>query len=86
MACPTCDHTMQGVRHHVYWCPRCGTLKIENTHSGHHDVQSPKVVDRARQVVQYFDSESDAHHLARAQSSGLLEAIELPHNRVKSPG
>ena len=32
MACANCDHTMQGVGEtggrHVFWCPRCGTLKM----------------------------------------------------------
>lgn len=33
MACPTCDHTMQGIlidenAKRAFWCPRCGTLRI----------------------------------------------------------
>lgn len=29
MACPVCEHTMQGIAgaNRVFWCPRCGTLK-----------------------------------------------------------
>lgn len=27
MACPTCDHTMQGIgTQGAFWCPRCGTI------------------------------------------------------------
>jgi len=78
MACPTCDHTMQGLRHHVYWCPRCGTIKLENTTSGHHDIEAPKVVAAARQVVQYFDNDKDQHHLQRTTASGLADALTPP--------
>lgn len=28
MACPICDHTMQNVGIKVFWCPRCGTVKM----------------------------------------------------------
>ena len=34
MACPTCDHTMQLVNSDVpriFWCPRCGTLKMDGS-------------------------------------------------------
>ena len=29
MACPVCDHTMEGIAgaYRVFWCPRCGTMK-----------------------------------------------------------
>lgn len=28
MSCPTCDHTMQNLVPQVFWCPRCGTVKM----------------------------------------------------------
>jgi hypothetical protein len=34
MACPVCDYTMQNLGvppGRTFWCPRCGTLKIENS-------------------------------------------------------
>ena len=36
MSCPTCDHTMQSVASvpeelNVYHCPRCGTVKVEDS-------------------------------------------------------
>jgi hypothetical protein len=26
MSCPTCDHTLEGIGHGMFHCPRCGTL------------------------------------------------------------
>lgn len=52
MACETCDHTMQRVNigePHVFWCPRCGTIKTEGTVSGKTVIlfEAPKLVGRA---------------------------------------
>lgn len=35
MACPTCDHTMQGISDGYFWCPRCGTLKRRDDEPAH---------------------------------------------------
>lgn len=48
MACETCDHTMQlvtGGDPPVFWCPRCGTLKIKG---GVPEFEAPMVIGRAR--------------------------------------
>lgn len=48
MPCPTCDYTMQGIGHHSFWCPRCGTLKAEDPGLGTDLVERPMLVDRCR--------------------------------------
>jgi tRNA(Ile2) C34 agmatinyltransferase TiaS len=42
MACPTCSHTMHGLGHDIFWCPRCGTLRTGP------DATTPYLVERAR--------------------------------------
>lgn len=40
MACPVCDHKMQNLGVHeqrIFWCPRCGTLKMEDR--GHRAIE-----------------------------------------------
>lgn len=64
MACPVCDHTMQnlGVEgRRVFWCPRCGTLKME--HSDHVDLESPTWI-RQIKLASRFDGprENVAQH------------------------
>lgn len=42
MPCPTCNETMQNVGatdQRIFWCPRCGTLKLES--GDHEDVEQP---------------------------------------------
>lgn len=46
MACPTCDHTMQSVAAGVFWCPRCGTLRLALE-----DTAVPKLVERTREYA-----------------------------------
>ena len=52
MPCAVCDHTLQNVGaegRRVYWCPRCGSLKIETGDFG--DTQAPALVGRVRSVA-----------------------------------
>lgn len=71
MACPTCGHTMQNlglssVGRATFWCPRCGTLKVETRTSFsrwacdgsgehaervHEEVEAPKLVGRCAALV-----------------------------------
>lgn len=47
MPCQSCDHTMQRVNDGhppTFWCPRCGTLKMEG---GVPEFEEPKLVNRA---------------------------------------
>jgi Zn-finger nucleic acid-binding protein len=42
MACPVCSHTMQSLgleAERVFWCPRCGTLKM--TRGDHESIEAP---------------------------------------------
>ena len=58
MACPTCDHTMYGVLRNenkqVYWCPRCGTLRVETGSNYFIDDSEPKLVGRCRRYAETF--------------------------------
>lgn len=45
MSCPTCDHTLNGIGHGMFHCPRCGTLtncQVEGA------VTVPSLVERVR--------------------------------------
>jgi len=43
MACPICDHTMQAIAKRCFWCPRCGTIKLD--HEGEMpDIEAPRIV------------------------------------------
>ena len=48
MACPTCDHTMTGLRPGLFWCPRCGTVK-DADQPLQPDMAMPKLVERCRE-------------------------------------
>ena len=45
MACPTCDHTMHEMGSRVFWCSRCGTLKILER------IVEPMLVERCRKFA-----------------------------------
>jgi hypothetical protein len=54
MPCPTCDHTMQGLGTlksgpHVFWCPRCGTIRTQFNDYVEDDV--PKLPIRTAQFI-----------------------------------
>ena len=56
MACQTCDHTMQrlpGRDIPVFWCPRCGTIKLEGRTP---EFEAPKVVARARGLCEAVEA------------------------------
>lgn len=74
MSCPTCDHTMQSLRHEMFWCPRCGTFKHEV--SGH--IYVPKLVDRCRSFIGCI---TDRQFLSFWRECGLSESINLPADR-----
>lgn len=68
MACRTCDHTMQrvneGVNPKVFWCPRCGTLKME---PGVPKFEEPKIVQRAFFL---WEAAADAWRMIEPQGEG----------------
>jgi hypothetical protein len=93
MSCPTCDHTMQCVvaeperNRNVFWCPRCGTIKLCDT-----EAVRPVLVDRCRKIESEYVIDEHSGHLAILdlripwRSSGITEAINLPCNRVGCQG
>jgi glutaredoxin-related protein len=87
MSCPTCDHTMQKLSadpKHLWWCPRCGTLKEVVGHLGREyvSVEAPKVVDRLRGFVRMIDGTDAGKFLRReAESCGILESVMPPAER-----
>lgn len=79
MACPTCGHTMQSVDYHVFWCPRCGTLKCR---AGNDDAdESPKLVHYVRA---FLASKSDDATLDSVEMKALREAALTPEEREKT--
>jgi Zn-finger nucleic acid-binding protein len=96
MACPTCDHTMEFVgpvghmeQQSVYWCPRCGTLKVAD--GEREDVSTPKIVERCREFETHlYDCENNDDYgvyLARLPEDwrrfGIAESINPPDRRGK---
>lgn len=81
MSCPTCDHTMQAVCNHMppaFWCPRCGTLKMERYASG----TTPLLVDRVRAFG------DNSRPILQGERDlwlrlGVEESIRLPADRRK---
>ena len=81
MSCPTCDHTMQrvdttdGEEFRRYWCPRCGTLKHENSHEyGFDSDQAPFLVERVRTLLGSVNRNV-------ASRLGVTESVYLPDQR-----
>lgn len=77
MACPSCDHTMQGLGHGAMWCPRCGTTKTE---AG--TFYTPALVSRCRSFAESLFG-LGASHWARHEwkKLGIAESINLSANR-----
>jgi hypothetical protein len=71
MACPICDHTMQGIAgaNRVFLCPRCGTLKdcgqrasagLSDEVRGRADrfgISEPKLIHQVYQLIRAIDFE-----------------------------
>lgn len=69
MACLVCDHTMQSVVRGVWWCPRCGSLKIDDQHS------VPTLVSTVRYLLPTINN---------SYTKKILdEKVNLPENRKK---
>lgn len=78
MPCPTCDHTMQLITRGVFWCPRCGTLKV----NGQEDA-APMLVERCRQFTWHSAWRLAPHLAAEWNRLGIEESIKTPENRLK---
>lgn len=86
MPCETCGHTMQsltGMRpDRIFWCQRCGTLKMEC--GSFSESVPPLLIERVRRFRELcnggtgllYDSAALWHRL------GIAESIELPDNRL----
>ncbi len=68
--CPTCEHTMQSVADDVFWCPRCGTLKMNRAPGSY----EPWWVERA---IRYIAS------LDQVTKSALEECCKKPDRVVR---
>lgn len=52
MPCDICNHTVQNVGaegQRIWWCPRCGSLRVER--GGSHSTEPPALVGRVRAVA-----------------------------------
>jgi hypothetical protein len=54
MACLTCDHTMQSIAIGKFWCPRCGTLRVDGQD------REPRIVQRAHDFSEAFELSEEA--------------------------
>lgn len=84
MACPTCDHTMHNVasiKHelNVYHCPRCGSVKVEDSNDPDCRAKEyrPKLVDR---FVEFCGTltEDDQKIIDNLERLGVTEAATHP--------
>lgn len=87
MPCPTCSHTVESLgltldRRRFFWCPRCGTLVMQNTDDAGEvervTSDAPKLVERCRKFRKVMTDGADACEWARM---GIEESINLPENR-----
>lgn len=74
MCCPTCSHTMQSVASFVFWCPRCGTLKMFG------EFERPRLVDRCLQ----FESNTLVDYTLEWNAIGIKEAIHTEEKREQA--
>lgn len=78
MACPTCDHTMDGLGNGHFWCPRCGTVMDNGS------VYVPALVRRVRALALEMQGKLKMWEFVRHEWHylGLSESIDLPTNRL----
>ena len=86
MACPTCDHTMCQIpsfskEHFIYHCPRCGTVKLENSECYRPQVYVPKLVSC---VVEFCGTltEYDQRIIDNLERIGVTESATHPDARL----
>lgn len=87
MPCATCQHTIQRVNDgdnpRVFWCPRCGTIKLEG---GVPESEEPMLVARCRAVDASLTpnrtntaSPERAYCVARQPIRAMREALGQQH-------
>lgn len=81
MACPTCDHTMEGIGYGFFHCPRCGTMR-----NGDGSLTVPALVERCREFAgnAITAAKVDRHEewvLRQWHRLGIAESISTPENR-----
>lgn len=75
--CKSCDCTMQCVTDNVWWCPRCGSLKMGGEH------EAPVLVDRVRAC--FHDIRFvEVRNVMRVK--GVVEAVFTPEERKDLSG
>lgn len=75
MACDTCDHTMKYIYDDAFWCPRCGSIRID----GVPEVERPMLVNRARVLLECNAATDGLRNTARR--IGVFESIYTPEER-----
>jgi hypothetical protein len=78
MPCPVCSHTLDGISHGMFHCPRCGTL-VNCPAVG--DVCVPALVRRCDDFARRLSPDRDALLLQRWHSLGIAESIATEHER-----
>ncbi len=81
MACPTCSHTVQrvneGVSSKVWWCPRCGTIKMDAVPES----EEPKLVQYATSLCDEVMSQCGLSEDVLRWVRAVREATLLPKER-----
>ncbi len=78
MSCPTCDHTLSGIGHGMFHCPRCGTL-VNNPVEGACHV--PALIRRCREFRRHMSADMDSLLIRRWTIIGIEDSVALPAER-----
>jgi hypothetical protein len=76
MSCPTCDHTLDGIGHGMFHCPRCGTLVSHPRLL----LVVPSLISRCRRFSHECLAQVPLLH-DRWKSIGIAESIDVPEAR-----
>lgn len=79
MACPTCDHMMQGVGYGIFHCQRCGTMINPGG-----SVTMPALVTRLREFERQWIGNDEYPPLTKEwRTAGFAESINVPSARTQ---
>lgn len=84
MACPTCDHTMHPISLDVFWCPRCGTIRMrereKTVDDGVRTLNRDEVPMLVKRITEFAGILTDEHEelIREFERLGVRESIMLP--------
>lgn len=91
MPCPTCDHTLQAVGCHaggtaggtVFWCERCGTVRLALPGGATQADYYPRLIGRVRELRDVMAERVgfSPWDVSAWTHLGIFECIYLPEER-----